>query len=627
MNKILFVIFIYIFISCDVYHKVDVLIVGGGTSGTTAGIQSARMGAQSLIVEEGPWLGGMLTSAGVSAIDGNHKLPGGLWGEFRDKLEHHYGGANKLSTGWVSKVLFEPSVGKKILADMVAGEPNLEVKYNTSVTGIKNKKGYWLINLSSGNKKQIIKASVLIDGTELGDIAKECGATYDVGMDARTNSGESIAGTNSNDIIQDLTYVAILKDYGHDIVMEKPEGYDPSHFFCSCKSTRCTNPKEGIRLWDCKQMITYGKLPNNKYMINWPIQGNDYYLNLIEMKPDEREEALKKAKQFTLNFVYYIHSDLGFKSFGLADDEYPTSDKLPIIPYHRESRRIHGMVRFNLNHVVAPFDQSEKLYRTNIAVGDYPVDHHHARYQGESELPNLHFYPIPSYGLPLGTMIPNNKDNLIVAEKSISVSNLINGTTRLQPVVLQIGQAAGALAALSIKDNVPPSKVPVRRVQHAILEAGGYLQPYLDLSKTDIHFKAVQRIGSTGILRGRGINVGWENQTWFDTDSILTTQMIQPGLKEFAPDFILPVNDGTITIDEAVTLVYSLAKHLKIQNVSSINKMLDDFISYWKNERIITDVQQEYITRKEFAVLLDKVVNPFDLYPVSINGEFNRLIK
>ena len=142
MNKILFVIFIYIFISCDVYHKVDVLIVGGGTSGTTAGIQSARMGAQSLIVEEGPWLGGMLTSAGVSAIDGNHKLPGGLWGEFRDKLEHHYGGANKLSTGWVSKVLFEPSVGKKILADMVAAEPNLEVKYNTSVTGIKNKKGY-----------------------------------------------------------------------------------------------------------------------------------------------------------------------------------------------------------------------------------------------------------------------------------------------------------------------------------------------------------------------------------------------------------------------------------------------------------------------------------------------------
>ena len=43
--------------------------------------------------------------------------------------------------------------------------------------------------------------------------------------------------------------------------------------------------------------------------------------------------------------------------------------------------------------------------------------------------------------------------DLIVAEKSISVSNIINGTTRLQPMVMQIGQAAGALAALAVKEG------------------------------------------------------------------------------------------------------------------------------------------------------------------------------
>ena len=64
--------------------KTDVLIIGGGASGTTAGIQSARQGVKTIITEESSWLGGMLTSAGVSAIDGNHKMPGGLWGEFRD---------------------------------------------------------------------------------------------------------------------------------------------------------------------------------------------------------------------------------------------------------------------------------------------------------------------------------------------------------------------------------------------------------------------------------------------------------------------------------------------------------------------------------------------------------------
>ena len=40
----------------------DVVIVGGGASGTAAGLQAARMGARTLIVEEFDWLGGMLTN-------------------------------------------------------------------------------------------------------------------------------------------------------------------------------------------------------------------------------------------------------------------------------------------------------------------------------------------------------------------------------------------------------------------------------------------------------------------------------------------------------------------------------------------------------------------------------------
>ena len=39
-----------------------------------------------MIVEETEWLGGMLTSAGVSAVDGNYDLPEGLFGEFRGHL-------------------------------------------------------------------------------------------------------------------------------------------------------------------------------------------------------------------------------------------------------------------------------------------------------------------------------------------------------------------------------------------------------------------------------------------------------------------------------------------------------------------------------------------------------------
>jgi alkyl hydroperoxide reductase subunit AhpF len=41
-------------------RRVDVLVVGGGAGGTASGIQAARSGARTLIVESTPWLGGML---------------------------------------------------------------------------------------------------------------------------------------------------------------------------------------------------------------------------------------------------------------------------------------------------------------------------------------------------------------------------------------------------------------------------------------------------------------------------------------------------------------------------------------------------------------------------------------
>ena len=108
-------------------RSVDVLVIGGGTGGTAAGIQSARSGAKTLIVEPTPWLGGMMTAAGVSATDGNHMLPSGLWAEFRDQLYKVYGGPNRVATGWVSNTLFEPHVGDSIFKSLAARESKLQV--------------------------------------------------------------------------------------------------------------------------------------------------------------------------------------------------------------------------------------------------------------------------------------------------------------------------------------------------------------------------------------------------------------------------------------------------------------------------------------------------------------------
>ncbi len=590
----------------------DVLIIGGGTSGVSAGIYSARMGVQTMIIEESEWLGGMLTSAGVSAVDGNYRLPSGFWGEFKDSLTNYYGGAEAVNTGWVSNVLFEPSVGNKILQRIAAKEKNLNIHFKSKLISIKKENDKWIVTVETPEKTLTLHPKIVIDATELGDVARQCGVKYDVAMESREITQEDVAPEKANDVIQDLTYVAILKDYGKDVTIAQPEGYDPNEFACSCENPLCTNPNPLNVLWSKDKMIAYGELPNRKYMINWPIEGNDFFLNLIGKTDAERKEALKKAKNHTLCFVYFIQKELGMNTLGLADDEFPTEDKLPFIPYHRESLRIHGLVRFTLNHIMQPYTQPEKLYRTCIAVGDYPVDHHHGKYPEWESLPHLYFHPVPSYGLPLGVIIPQDVKGLIVAEKSISVSNIINGTTRLQPVVLQIGQAAGVLAALAVKNKTDLENVSVREIQKTLLSQGNYLLPYLDVEKENPLFLPLQRIGATGILQGTGKNEGWANQTWFRVnDPVLYSEL--SGLKDVYPSVDFPGSDTPLTLNNLLDLI----KKINQKETDLTDKSKEIFTTFG-----FADVDaNKQLTRAEAAVLIDQILNPFEK-EIDIKGHY-----
>ena len=528
-------------------------------------------------------------------------------------LEDHYGGAEALKTGWVSNVLFEPQVAATILSEMLHSA-GVDIRLKESVKSIKKKSGIWSVKTKS---KQTLTSQILIDATELGDVMSHLKMPYDIGMDSRIETGEEIAPKKSNNIIQDLTYVAILKDYGTkaDKTIPRPKNYDPSLFMCSCAGS-CDPDTLSRTLWPCDKMINYGKLPNDLYMINWPIYGNDVYLNMIEASSKKRNRMVKKAKEHTLAFVYYLQHDLGFKNLGLAEGVFPTKDYLPFIPYHRESRRMQGKVRYDLNDLSRPFEQKEALYRTGIAVGDYPVDHHHAAYPNHSQLPDLHFYPVPSYSLPLGALIPDKEKNFIVAEKSISVTNLVNGTTRLQPVCILLGQAAGALAAIAAKHHMSPDEVGIREVQDELLKAKAFIMPYQDVSPVDEGFQAIQRIGATGILRGTGETIGWENVTRFFPDSTLDANKLSHNLKDFGIAFKPKTNK--LNYREALDLTQKL--NGEGNQLSFSESLLQASLSAFNRP-------EDNITRRNLAILLDSFADPFHTFSVNHYGQIKRVIK
>lgn len=543
----------------------SILVVGGSTGGTAAAIQSARMGVPTILVESTAWLGGMLSAAGVTATDGNHLLPSGIWEEFRQALYQHYG-RKQLNTGWVSNTLFEPYVADSIFKSWASKEKNLTVVYGWYFDSAYVQKGkIKAVRFINAQKKYwTIQAKIVVDGTDLGDVYANAGAGFDLGMESATYSGEKEA-PGTNNIIQDLTWAATLQDYGtkaSDKILIKKESFDWNslkEFDCSTSEAPCPfgKPYEA----NTQKVLDYGKLPKGKYMLNWPAHGNDYFIDAVNIKPIDREAFYLPAKKHTLAFVYYLQNTLGFKHIGLDTTQFPSKDHLALMPYHREGRRLKGVVRLSLPHMNHPFEQDQALYRTGIAVGDYPVDHHHGK---NPAAPKIYFPGIYSFNIPLGSLIPEKLNGMVVCEKGISISNLANGSTRLQPCVLLTGQSAGALAALAIQSNLEPRQVPVRTVQHALLDSKTFLMPYMDVAVSDPAFAAIQRIGATGVLKGLGKNEGWANKTYFQPDSLCVAKTLLEDLAAFLPGIQLPISHQQY-VDEnlLVSIHQALATQLK----------------------------------------------------------------
>ncbi len=591
----------------------DVLVIGGGVGGTAAAIQCARMGVKTILIEETSMLGGMMTAAGVSCTDGNDELPSGMWQEFRQALYKHYG-KNKLNSGWVSNTNFEPHVGDSIFKSWSAKEKSLQVFYNFRIIKIKTtgKKINGAEFIDNHGNFLIIKSVVVVDGTESGDVFAKAGAAYDLGMDDPKLSGEKEA-REKNNIIQDLTWAAILKDYGPgtDKTISRPLNYDSTKYFCSTSDAPC-NGKSYI--FNTKKVLDYGKLPRSpgakfdKYMLNWPPHGNDYYLNVVENDYETRIKNYELAKQQTLGFIYFLQTQLGMKHIGLADDEL--NGGMALIPYNREGRRVKGIVRLNINHLKNPYDYN--LFRTGIAVGDYPVDHHHKQYPGK--VPEIEFPKIPAFNIPLGCLIPEKVDGLIVCEKGISVSNIVNGSTRLQPVVLLTGQAAGVLAALSIKNKKQPRQINIRVVQQELLKLKCYLMPFVDVKPEDLHWEAIQKVGATGILKGVGKAEGWANKMFFYPDSNARGGEFAVGLSKYA--FVnmtgrlrwrdsLQISDAFRILKKNLRL-YCLKK--EFQFTQTVHDLKENWYSWG-----LTDFNPErLIKRKELCVLIEKCTKLFE---------------
>jgi hypothetical protein len=448
-------------------YTADILVVGGGTGGTAAAIQAARRGAKTILVSEFPWLGGMLTSAGVSAPDGNELMAWqtGLWGAFLRELRQRQPGG--LDNSWVSFFSYDPRIGAKIFADWVAELPNLHwicgqvpkavLQQGNCITGVEF-------------ADFTVTAKIILDGTELGDLLALGEIPYRWGWELQAEWEEKSAPADHNHItekypVQSPTWVVVMQDFGEDVAPEIPPApnYEPALF---------------AGAWDnygAEKFWNYGRLPGGLAMINWPICGNDYGEGVGRLVESEaaKQEFLQESRWHSQNFAHFIQINLG-RRYGLAESVFPNnSGAWALHPYYRESRRLVGLTTIREQDILPlPGGRVASLFADAIAVGNYANDHHYPGFNWPLQPKSIRWggrWTGTPFTIPYGSLVPATIDGLLVCEKNISVSHIANGATRLQPVVMGIGQAAGMAAAMCVELNCQPRDLPVRELQKALL--------------------------------------------------------------------------------------------------------------------------------------------------------------
>lgn len=451
------------------YLSTDILVVGGGTGGATAAIQAARRGINTILVSEFSWLGGMLTTAGVSAPDGLELAPWqtGMWGEFLISLQQKQKGG--LAHSWVSMFTYNPVTGAAIFEEWVkqlptlkwiSGEKPLQVlKRDQQILGVKF-------------KNYLIEAKIILDGTELGDLLALGQISYRWGWELKAEFNEPSAPREHSELtnkypIQAPTWVVIMQDYGENA----PEITPPPNYAAEKYTGAWDN-------YGWEKFLNYGKLPENLFMINWPVKGNDYGEEVGRLLTSERarKEFLQEAYWHSQGFAYYIQNNIG-KRYGLGKNVFP--DGFAYHPYYRESRRLVGLSTVTERDIlplkkgsVARLPLTTAGEVAAIAIGNYPNDHHYPGVKFPLRSKSVRWggrWTGTPFTIPYGALIPVNTENFLVCEKNISVSHIANGSTRLQPVVMNIGQAAGMAAALCIELNCQPQQLSVRILQEALL--------------------------------------------------------------------------------------------------------------------------------------------------------------
>ncbi|SDT33267.1 FAD-dependent oxidoreductase [Jiangella sp. DSM 45060] len=447
----------------------EVVVVGGGAAGIAAALAAGRTGARTLLIERAGFVGGVsATLPWLGFHDQSYRrVVRGLAGEFVETLAR---------SGHASPITLDPKCGSlaavhshywKILALRLLREAGVAVlMHAVFVDTVRSGDRITGVVIESKSGRETITGHMVIDCSGDGDVAARGGVAWEKG---RTSDG----------LVQSPTLVFRLG------------GIDDDAFRKACQ-----DPAFNYREWLAPYPHLFAQMAEKLETVDTYVLGG--FAGVVEQArragdlnvPQTRIVGVKLHTRETPHELSVVMTrvlgldptdvDSLSEAYARVYEQVPElirffrtyvpgcerAHLVEIAPMLgiRESRRIMGDYLLTADDLVTGARHDD-----DVAMGGYHIDIHRPSGSWVSST------NVRAYGIPLRSLIARDVDGLLMAGKCISATHEAIASTRVIPICIAEGQAAGTAAALAALSRRDVRSVPVPELQTALVAAGAEL--------------------------------------------------------------------------------------------------------------------------------------------------------
>lgn len=438
----------------------DVIVVGGGTTGIAAAVAAARHGANVMLIEQLGFLGG--NAAIVPAWLGFHSLDGelmvkGIPLEAVERLQREGGATDFHRDPICGSVVGVNTHWWKLVAAEMAVDAGVVVRLHSRVAAVERQDdGTLEVTAECRGVPQAFTGKQLVDCTDTGEAARMAGAELTRGRDR----DGSVQVASWSFAVNGVNVLELI-----DYLLENPQDARPFPDVELYDWLARLRQAEVFVLGAFASLVSRARaegmeLPrDNVPGVVFAHRGEFFTVasRVVDVDPGDPESltraeltGMRQARQWLAFLRQYVP---GFSDADLV----ATPHQIGL----RETNHLVGAYQLTGDDLM-----SGRIFEDAIAAGAYHLDIHPPDHAGiDTQRP-------PHYQIPFAALLPRDTDGLVVAGRAISATHEAMASTRVIPISMALGQAAGTAAALATAAGCELRNLDVQSVRRALRDDG-----------------------------------------------------------------------------------------------------------------------------------------------------------